>query len=222
MLMKSSHVFLTITLLLGIGMCGLVYRVMGATVEESAAARGAAPAKQAGAATPGTAEIAELRQEMVRLKLQMRTQDRRLAATDLLQAEAKDPVATGDLRIDPEARAERRRSHGEYVASVATTFGNEGTDSQWSSIASSTIQTAMAGDNDLSSFAHRVECRSHTCRLEIADDGSGKLGKLLPIFVHQVGRELPSVVADRVEGAGGVATMVLYLSRRDESQTIAP
>lgn len=86
---------------------------------------------------------------------------------------------------------------------------------QWSSATSSLIQAVIDGDNDLRPLARGMECRSQTCRVEIADDGSGKLSKLLPMLVHQVGRDLPNVVFDRIQEAGGSATMVLYMSSRD-------
>jgi len=67
-----------------------------------------------------------------------------------------------------------------------------------------------------------VECRSRTCRLELADDGSGKLGKILPVFAQQVGRELPSIAYDRIVDASGTATMVLYMARQDDALARAP
>jgi len=48
------------------------------------------------------------------------------------------------------------------------------------------------------------------------------VSKSLPIFAQQVGRELPSVVAGRGENGGDTATIVLYMSRRDEGQQSVP
>jgi len=108
------------------------------------------------------------------------------------------------------------------MAGIGDAFRNEATDPRWSSSTSSVVQAALVADNDLRSLARGVECRSRTCRVEIADDGSVKLGKILPMFAQQVGRELPSVAAERVEDAGGAATMVLYMSRRGETAASAP
>jgi len=220
--MKRSHGFLTITVLLGVGLCGVVYRAVR-TSAETPDENGLAATKQpvGGAATQESAELAELRREMAQLRRQVLTQGQRLAAGDPAKAEAQDPAAAKDPRTDPQARAEQERKYRDYMAGVDAAFRKETTDPRWSSATSSVVQTALIADNDLRPLARGVECRSHTCRVEIADDGSGKLGKIIPIFAQQVGQELPSLVANRVEDAGGAATMILYLSRRDETQAMA-
>ena len=124
--------------------------------------------------------------------------------------------------MDPEARAEVERKYQAYIAGVDAAFRQEATEPRWSSAASAAVHKVIAGDDDLRPLARGVECRSHTCRVEIADDGSGKLGKLLPMFAQQVGQELPSVLANRVENAGDTATVVLYMSRRNATQAMTP
>lgn len=221
--MKRSHGLLTITALLGVGLCGVVYRSVR-TGAEAPAGSSLAPAKQpvGGATTPESTELAEMRREMAQLRRQVWAQEQRLAAADPAMANAQDSAAAKDPRTDPEARAEQERRYREFMASVDAAFRKETTDPRWSSATSSVVQTALIADNDLRPLARGVECRSHTCRVEIADDGSGKLGKILPVFAQQVGQDLPSVITHRVEDAGGVATMVLYMSRRDTTQAMTP
>jgi hypothetical protein len=221
--MKRSRGLLTITALLGVGLCGIVVRSVY-TSAEAPTESGLAPAKQpaSGAAASESAELAEMRREIAQLRRQVWTQEQRQAAAGPGKAEAQDPAAAKDPRTDPEARAEQERKYREYMAGVDAAFRKETTDPRWSSATSSAVQTALIADNDLRPLARGVECRSHTCRVEIADDGSGKLGKILPMFAQQVGQELPSVVANRVEDAGGAATMVLYMFRRDEMPAMAP
>jgi hypothetical protein len=102
------------------------------------------------------------------------------------------------------------------VDGVAAAFRGEVADAGWSTTASSAIQAAIAGDEALTPLARGVECRSRTCRVELVDDGSGRLVQALPMFIHHLGRDLPRVTVDRVEGTGGPAAMVLYMSRRSE------
>ena len=211
--MKRLLAFLTVTVLLGIGLYSTVYRSVH-TGTEAPTDRDGASAKRS-PATPESAELAELRQELTQLKRQMWTQGQGVSATDPAKADAHDPAGAKDPRTDPEARAEQERKYREYMASVDAAFRNEATDPRWSSATSSVVQTALTADSDLRPLARGVECRSRTCRVEIADDGSGKLGKLLPMLAQKVGRELPSVTADRVQEAGGAVTMVLYMSRRE-------
>jgi hypothetical protein len=217
MTMKRSLGFLTIAALLGIGLYSVVYRSVHTGAETPTDSDIASAKRRAGNTTTSeSAELAQMRQELTQLKHQLWTQGQRLAATDPARAEAHDPTAK-DPRTDPEARAEQERKYREYMASVDAAFRKEATDPHWSSTTSSAVQTALIANSDLRPLARGVECRSRTCRVEIADDGSGKLGKILPVFAQQVGQELPSVTADRVQDASGAATMILYMSRRDET-----
>ena len=67
--------------------------------------------------------------------------------------------------------------------------------------------------------AGNVDCRSRTCRVEIADNQSGKLDKELPLFVNSVGGTLPNMKAERVGDRSGPSTMVLYFT--NEQQAVA-
>ena len=113
----------------------------------------------------------------------------------------------------PELRAEQERKRREYVAGVEAAFHQENRDPRWAAATSAVVQTALDAESELRPLARAVECRAQTCRVEIVDDGSGKLGKVLPMFAQQVGPALPSMIADRAEDASGAAIMVLYLSR---------
>jgi hypothetical protein len=211
--MKRSHGFLTIAALASVGLCSIVYRSVriGADVP-TAGHPGPAMRAAGGPVTPEAVELAELRQEMARLRHQVSTQEQRLAAVDPAKLEASDSVAR-DPRTDPDMRAEQDRKYREYLASLDTAFRKESRDPQWSTTTSSVVQTALVADNDLRSLARGVECRSHTCRVELADDSSGKLDKILPMFAQQVSQSLPSVIANHGEDTSGAATMVLYMSR---------
>jgi len=211
--MKRSRGLLVITGLLGVGVCGVMLRSAstGADAERPPGANRSA----GGAATPESVELAEMRQELAQLRAQLRNQAQRLAAGDSArEVQVPDGKNPGN---DPELRADEARKHREYVTAVDVAFRNEATDPRWSSATSSTVRSVIAASDDLRPLAREVECRSRTCRVEITDDGSGKLGKLLPVFAQQVGHELPSVSADRVEDASGAATMVLYLARNDDA-----
>jgi hypothetical protein len=214
--MKRSHSLLAITGLLCVGLCAAVYRAVR-TAEGAPAGLGLAATRPiGGATTPGSAELAELRRELAQLERQVQLQGKALAAAPA-RAEAQAPDAADDSRQEPESRAEQERKHRSYLAGVEAAFRAEATDPSWSSASASAVQAALVATSELRPLARAVDCRSHTCRVEIVDDGSGKLGKLLPVFAQQIGHELPSITADRVVNGRGAATMVLYMSRRDES-----
>jgi hypothetical protein len=197
---------------LAVGLCVAVYCSVRTATGVPAAASASAP--RAGAPEPS--KPAAPQPELARPG----AQDQRSPGADLAAPAAQEPVK--DPRADPEARAEDQRKHRAYIAGVEAAFRKEATDPRWSSTTSAVVQAALASEGELRPLTRGVECRTRTCRVEIADDGSGKLGKLLPVFAQQVGQELPSAVADRVEDPAGGAKMVLYMSRRDDAQAMTP
>jgi len=210
--MKRSRRFLAVAVLLGIGLCGVVYRSMRTSTEAPADPAAAGARRSASeAAVAGSAELAELRQELSQLRHQVLSHEQKLRA---------DPAAPAPAQADPrspEARAEQERRRRDFVAGVEAKFRDEPRDPQWSTATAAAVRASLASDSDLRPLARGVDCRSQTCRVELADDGSGKLNKLLPVFVMQVGQSLPSMTADRGVDESGAATMVLYLSRQIET-----
>jgi hypothetical protein len=202
--MKRSRSFLAVVAVIALGLCVALYRAVRVSAEPSAEPAAARPPVAAPAAE--SAQVGELRQEMFRLRHQVASQEMRMAADP---ANAKVAPDNG-----PEARAEAERKRKEYVAGIDAGFRKEARDPQWAAATTSTVQSALAADDGLRASVRGVECRSQTCRIEIADDGSGKLGKALPMFVHTVGQALPTTTGDRVpDASGGGSTMVLYMSR---------
>jgi hypothetical protein len=204
--MKRSRWFLAVVAMLVVGLSIAVYRAVRVSAEPATSAA-AAPRRLPATGTESP-EVSELRQELFRLRHQVYAQGQRLA-TDSSRPQAAAPAEPPG----PEARAEAERKRKDYVAGIDAAFRKEVRDPQWSTATTSTVQSALAADDELRPLGRGVECRSQTCRVEITDDGSGSLGKLLPMFVHHVGPALPTMTADRVVDGSGGATMVLYLSR---------
>jgi len=211
--MKRSTGFVAVSLLLGITLFG-VYRAVR-TSAASPTEGGAPPATQATGTNPEAADIAALRSQVAQLSRLVRAQGQSLASAP--PAKADDPDAK-DPRSDPEARAAAQRAYHDYIAGIEAAFRKEARDPRWSSATSAAVQTALVTDDELRRLTRGVDCRSRTCRVEIADDGSGSLGKLLPMFAQHVGKELPSVAFDRVEDPSGATTMVLYMTRPDATR----
>ena len=86
-------------------------------------------------------------------------------------------------------------------------------------VAQAALTTAIQKNPVIQAAIGNVDCRSRTCRVEISDDGSGKLDKQLPLFVQSVGKTLPNMQAERVGERSGPSMMVLYLT--DERQRVA-
>jgi hypothetical protein len=208
-LMRRFSGILCVVAMISAGLCWMVYR----SVREQAAR--AAP-DAVGALRPerphddaASPQLLAMQRELAELRHQVRAQAQREPG----ETPPAEPPRARDPRTDPEARAESERARHEAIAGVDAAFRGEAMDPRWSATASSTIQTAFASDDKLRPLARGVECRSRTCRVEIADDGSAELNKGLPEIAMRVGRELPNAVYDRVQGADGTPRQIIYFSR---------
>lgn len=200
---RSSGSLLVFAALLAIGLgVGALYRALRAPAGPPAAAALEAPGS---AAAPEPAELAALRRRMAQLEARLWIQAQRQAAPEA--APAMQPDA------EPEARADAERRQRDHVAAVAAEFRDEASDPGWASSASAAIQAAIAADDALRPLVRGVECRARTCRVALADEGPDGAGKGLPMLVQRLGAELPRVVFDRAEDAGGGSTLILYMSR---------
>jgi hypothetical protein len=202
--MKRSH-GLVIAASLGLGgLYGLYHAVRATPEHEPDVAKHAAG---------DPAELAELRREVAHLRVEMWNQRDRPPLPGRDHA-PQDPATAKDRRADPEARAESERRYQAYVAGLETAFRSEPTDPRWSAATSSVVHRALAEDAALRSRAREVECRSRTCRVELADAGSGDLSKVIPMFTQRVGQALPTATTNRIEDRGETR-LVLYLTRPD-------
>jgi hypothetical protein len=97
------------------------------------------------------------------------------------------------------------------MAGVAESFRNERVDPAWSASAKSRILATFDADPALRSLVHSVDCRGHTCRVEIHEgDKEGVTGQL-PLLALGLGDILPRISTERVSLGAGSA-LVVYLS----------
>jgi hypothetical protein len=213
--MTRSPLVLAAVALLGIAVCVLVYRLVRADGEPPASrdiprvGERAAPAGGATAALRRQVARLDQEQSQARDPWAVMPEEEPVVPPGVGPAHAPLVPGSADVR---EARAEEERMHRQYIAGIEAAFLGEATDPQWSSATSSAIQAIVAADDSLRGSMRALECRSSTCRVEIADDGSGTLDRALPMFVHQLAPQLPGMAADRHDDGRGTASMVLYLS----------
>lgn len=161
-------------------------------------------------------DMAALRQEIARLRAEVSTVQRwihaqRRAARSVVSERADDPAK--DLRTDPAARAAAERERQKQMEVIEANFRQEPADPWWSFGAEGAVQEALASDEIVQHTLLGLECRSHTCRVELADDNTGELSKAMPLFLHQLATTLPSGTAHYVDDGNGGKTMILYMSR---------
>jgi hypothetical protein len=178
----------------------------------------------ASSATAGSDRLAEtqreemtaLREEVARLRAEVTAVQRwihaqRRVATGVEPGKAEDPAK--DPRTDLVARAEAERERQKQMEVVETSFRQEPADPRWSFEAEGAIQEALASDEIVQNTLLGLECRSHTCRVELADDDTGELAQVMPLFLEQLAQTLPSVTANYVDDGNRGKIMILYMSR---------
>lgn len=213
---RFTHVLLALGAL-GVGGAGVLLRcARGASDVPGPPSADVERARGEREVTSEAAELAELRRELSQLRRQVHAQEEHLASVVAVPGTPGE-TQERDPRTDLELREEAERKHREYMAERETSFRKEPEDPRWAAATAAALHAAMADDRELRASARSVECRSSTCRLELTDDGSGRLDRLVPRFAMHVAQELRSATATRVQDPSGAVTMVLYMSSRDEA-----
>jgi hypothetical protein len=119
---------------------------------------------------------------------------------------------------DPRASLEEERAKGElrwkeHVAAVAASFAREARDQRWSNEVGESLRATFGSEELAAATVHSIDCRTNTCRVEVQDDGSGKLPMIVPMLAVQMARSLPNLVAEHIDQPNGKMVMVLYMSR---------
>lgn len=154
-------------------------------------------------------ELAFLRREISAVQRQRHEQRR--AATVGAPESAADPAP--DPHTAPAARAAAERAWQQRMAMREATFRHEPTDPPWAAEAAGAVQAALASDDRVQNLLLGLDCRSHTCRVELAEDDTGELAKALPLLLLQLAPTLPHGTANYVDASDGGRAMILYLSR---------
>ena len=157
-------------------------------------------------------EVALLRREVSAVQRQIHEQ--RQAATVVALEREEDPAK--DPRTELATRAAAERVRQQQMAVLEANFRHEPTDSRWSSEAVGAVQAALASDDTVQNLLLDLDCRSHTCRVELAEDDTGELAKVLPLILQQLAQTLPNGTASYVDAGDGSKAMILYLSHESD------
>jgi hypothetical protein len=161
-------------------------------------------------------DMATLRQEVTLLRQEVATLQRQLHAQQPMAPDTpqgREDTAARESRTDPTARAEEERAQHERIEVLEAAFWQEPTDQQWAGVAAAAVQGALLDENIEQITLQSLECRSHTCRVELAAGDTGELEKSLPLLVHQLGETLPYVTAGQVTNGANGTSLILYMSR---------
>ena len=138
------------------------------------------------------------------------------AAPAISAAPSNGGGASGEAVKEPSLSAEERRladdqrSRG-LMDAVEAAYRNEVPDRNWATVAQASVQAALKADN-VHLQTRSVECRSETCRIEIADDGSAATQESLENLGPALAGALPTMQVAHTDDASGHHT-ILYFSR---------
>lgn len=166
-------------------------------------------------------ESAVLRRDVRLVSDEVAMLRKQLAESQAAEKPASKPESTESTLPTPEALAEQERQWHEHMAEVDAQFQSEPQDLGWSATTSATIRDTLQADDSSRGTVRSIECRSKSCKIEILDDGSGKVSQSLPIIMAQLGDTLPMSQADHAALGDGRVLMTLYMSRDATAQTSA-
>jgi len=156
-------------------------------------------------------QVAALQKEVAALK----SRSPQVGAPSSAQA----PKQIESVEAQRELEAER---HHAYMEGVAQSFAGERIDFGWAGNTSSRVAAAIDEDTVLRSAAHEIECRERTCRLQIEDDGSGRLSQRLTVMSLRLMDVLPTAAAELVDQGNGRNALVLYMSSQPSAAPPGP
>jgi len=174
---------------------------------------------QGGQAT-NLADLAALTGEIDALKAEVLALRHQLPAQSSSIASRADRPPAPDVRSDQSAREEEAATRQEEAATrqaqmekIDAAFRRQTIDQSWSANTTSAIHDALNSPEDGALQAENIDCRSSSCRVELHDDGTGRLSKSLPIVALQLAGSMPTVTADTIPQEDGTSNVVLYMSR---------
>ncbi len=95
---------------------------------------------------------------------------------------------------------------------IDAAFRRQTIDQSWSANTTSAIHKVLTSSEVGGLQAENIDCRSSSCRVELHDDGSGRLSKSLPILAQQLAGSMPNVTANTIPQGDGTSNVVLYMS----------
>lgn len=164
-------------------------------------------------------DIRALREEVASLRAGISLLRRQNPKQAESASTSPDSQPGADVRSDTLARAEAARERQNQMEAVDAAFRQQAIDPTWSANSSSSIRNALNSEDVGGIQADNIDCRSESCRVELRDDGSGRLSKSLPMLAQQLSGTMPNITANNLSQANGDSTVVLYLSRPVEQQT---
>jgi hypothetical protein len=171
----------------------------------------------AGGQATNLADVAALTREVDSFRAEVLALRHQLPQSSPVPSRADGPPAP-HVRPDPSAREEAARTRQAQMEMIDAAFRRQTIDQSWSANTTSAIQEVLNSTEVGGLQAENIDCRSSGCRVELHDDGTGRLSKSLPIVALQLAGSMPTVTADTIPQGDGTSNVVLYMSRESGDQ----
>lgn len=157
-----------------------------------------------------SAQLGALVGEVARLKEQLAAQS---AAPDM------DAGGATAGAVEPPAKSveEAKEEWHAHMTEVEADFNAEQPNPGWANETKSLIAREVDSEPALRDAVRKMECRSQSCRLELAESGSAEVEQAIPLLLHKLGVTLPVSKSEVVDEGGGKLVRVVYLMQESES-----
>jgi len=135
------------------------------------------------------------------------------AAPAPAQATPEAPAPEAPPPVSPEELARQKAAWHEHMLEVQAGYESEARDPNWAREAQASITRALEKLPALSKGLRSLDCRSETCRLEVASEHQPEFEKQLPLLPLGL-RGLPSAQFDQQAEPDGKMRTVVYFSRQ--------
>jgi hypothetical protein len=154
------------------------------------------------------ANVIALKAELAALREEMHTMAKTKAATAILGRDTNKDVP----RSDEELHAEETKHFAAQSEALESDFRQQTLAPTWATDTMALIRTALASDKSSDSAIIDLQCRSRTCRLELANNGKNQALELVE-FTQTIAEELSNVIVSQAESSD--STTVFYLSKEE-------
>ena len=150
-------------------------------------------------------DLSEIRRELAALRSHVAELQLRLNQADLRTSHAEPPAKANGIEV---VQTEPQR-----LERIEAEFRNEPSDPAWSQSTAARVRAAVAQIGDgVAERLRGLECRSKTCRVELAPAETEPVDDALPRIVALLGDAFTSADASHVDQGDGLPVGVLFLS----------
>jgi hypothetical protein len=160
-------------------------------------------------------QLAEVRQELSRLRAEVRTLSHDDRAAPLAAASNSAPPSA-----EPLSREEQELRFVNYMAAFDRTFHDEPRDHAWAETTGDAIRAVAASEQMPPDLVADIDCRSRTCKVELVDADARSLDKGIDLLIHELAQTLPNARIGHDGDVKNPKPVAVYFTRASPEDSI--